>query len=309
VASGFGMGVIVPTVTVNTTFWLSHAGDFSGKISRSHADVYYEILENFQTPMTLSQYFALIDVQARMLLKSDSAKYSLGVLWWFLEPLMWVFVFYIVFNVILDSGQRSGDFIVFLACGKLVFIWFSKTVLQASGSILASQGLVGKIKVPKSLFPMSAIQESLYRQSSVYLLLFVILMVNGIMPGPTWLWLVPIAVVNYLMIVACGLIGSCLVCMVRDFQKFISLGMTFLMFTSGLFWDIRALGSPEKTELLLTINPLAFILDANRQALMYHSSPDLLHLVAIGLGSGILIVGTIWYMRNYSQYLALKVLT
>jgi lipopolysaccharide transport system permease protein len=309
VASGFGMGVIVPTVTVNTTFWLSHAGDFSGKISRSHADVYYEILENFQTPMTLSQYFALIDVQARMLLKADSSKYSLGVLWWFLEPLMWVFVFYIVFNVILDSGQRSGDFIVFLACGKLVFIWFSKTVLQASGSILASQGLVGKINVPKSLFPMSAIQESLYRQSSVYLLLFVILMVNGIMPGPTWLWLVPIAVVNYLMIVACGLIGSCLVCMVRDFQKFISLGMTFLMFTSGLFWDIRALGSPEKTELLLTINPLAFILDANRQALMYHSSPDLLHLVAIGLGSGILIVGTIWYMRNYSQYLALKVLT
>jgi lipopolysaccharide transport system permease protein len=303
------MEAIVPTVTVNTTFWLPHAGRFSGKIWRAETDIYYEKLDNVQTPMTLSQYFALIDVQARMLLKADATKYKLGFLWWFLEPLMWVFVFYVVFNVILDSGQRTGDFVIFLACGKFAFIWFSKTVVQASGSIVASQGLVGKIDVPKSLFPMSAIQESLYRQSSVYLLLLVILMVNGIMPGPTWLWLVPIALVNYLMIVACGLIGSCLVCMVRDFQKFIPLGMTFLMFTSGLFWDVRDLGSPEKTELLLTLNPLAFILDAHRQALMYHSSPDLLHLVAIGVGSGALIAGVIWYMRNYSQYLALKVLT
>jgi len=259
--------------------------------------------------MTLNQYFGLVDAQARMLLKADASKYTLGFLWWFLEPLMWVFVFYVVFNLILDSGRRSGDFIVFLACGKLAFIWFSKTVLQASGSIVASHGLVGKINVPKSLFPMSVMQESLYRQSSVYLLLFAILLINGVMPGLSWLWLLPIVLVNYLMIVACGLIGACLVCVVRDFHKFIAVGMTLLMFTSGLFWDVHDIGSPEKTEMLLAVNPLAFILDAHRQALMYHSSPDLLHLSAIGLGSGFLIAGTIWYMRNYSQYLALKVLT
>jgi lipopolysaccharide transport system permease protein len=259
--------------------------------------------------MTLRQYFSLIDVQARMLLKADSSKFRLGVLWWFLEPLMWVSVFYVVFNLILDSGRKSGDFILFLTCGKFAFIWFSKTVVQASGSIVASQGLVGKINMPKSLWPMSAIQESLYRQSTVYLLLFLILILFGYYPTASWLWVIPIALVMYLMIVACGLVGSCLVCVVRDFQKLIPLGMTFLLFTSGIFWDVRDLGDPGKTRLLLALNPLAFIIDAHRQALMNRSAPDLVHLAAIALGSAAIIAMASAYMRRYSHYLALKVLT
>ena len=259
--------------------------------------------------MTLSQYFGLVDVQARMLLKADASRYMLGFIWWFLEPLAWVLVFYIVFNWILDPGRRSGDFILFLACGKFAFIWFSKTVLQASGSIFASKGLVGKIDVPKSLFPMSAVQESLYRQSTVYVLLLLILMSRGIMPDLTWLWLIPICVVFYLMIVACSFIGACLVCLYRDFLKFIPLGMTFLLFTSGIFFDIRQVQDPEKVDLILALNPLAFIIDAHRQALMYHSTPDLAHLALIGLGSSLVIFVTVAYMRRNSQYLALKVLS
>ena len=81
--------------------------------------------------MTVSQYFRLINIHARMLLKVDANTFKLGFLWWFLEPLMWVGVFYVVFNLILDS-RKGGDFMVFLTCGKFAFIWFSKTVIQAS---------------------------------------------------------------------------------------------------------------------------------------------------------------------------------
>ncbi|MCX2975581.1 ABC transporter [Halieaceae bacterium IMCC8485] len=244
-----------------------------------------------------------------MLLKADNSKFKLGILWWFLEPLMWVGVFFVVFNLILDTERKSGDFILFLACGKFAFIWFSKTVLQASGSIVASQGLVSKIDMPKSLWPMSAIQESLYRQSTVYLLLFTILIFFGAYPGAVWLWMIPIALVMYLLIVACGLVGSCLVCILRDFQKLIPLGMTFLLFTSGIFWDVRELKSQEKAELLLTYNPLAFMIDAHRQVLMHKNPPDALHLLAIALVAAAVIFLTISFMRRNSQYLALKVLT
>ena len=78
--------------------------------------------------MDTSHYLRLMDVHARMLLKAESSKFKLGILWWFLEPLLWVGVFYIVFALILDNGRKSGDFILFLACGKFAFIWFSKTV-------------------------------------------------------------------------------------------------------------------------------------------------------------------------------------
>ena len=117
-----------------------------------------------------------------------------------LEPLLFVAVFYVVFNVILDS--RRADFLVFLMCGKLAFIWFSKSINQASNSIVAGMGLIARINVPKTLFPMAVIQEGLYKQAAVFALLIAVLIANGYMPSATWLYLLPIVIVNYLMIVA-----------------------------------------------------------------------------------------------------------
>ena len=70
--------------------------------------------------MTLRHYFTLVDTMARMSLKADAARFFFGYLWWILEPLLYVAVFYVVFEVIL--GSKRADFLVFLMCGKLTFI-------------------------------------------------------------------------------------------------------------------------------------------------------------------------------------------
>ena len=256
--------------------------------------------------MTLSQYFGLVDLQARMALKSDAAKYYLGYLWWILEPLLYVGVFYVVFNVILDS--RRDDFLVFLMCGKLPFVWFSKSVTLASNGIIANAGLIGRIDIPKTLFPMAIIQEGLYKQSMVFVLLFAVLLGYGYRPSVEWLYLLPIMIVNYLAIVACAFVGSVLVCFMRDFSMLIGLGMVFLMFTSGLFWDVRVL-EPAMTEAVLLYNPMAFILDAYRWVLMENSIPDLVHLSWLGLLFALVIVIMVSIMRSSSKTLALKALT
>jgi lipopolysaccharide transport system permease protein len=257
--------------------------------------------------MSLSQYFRLIDTMARMALRADASKYFLGYIWWVLEPLLFVAVFYVVFNVILDS--RRSDFLIFLMCGKLPFIWFSKSVNHASLSLVANAGLIGKINVAKTLFPLAVVQEGLYKQAAVFCLLFAVLLASGYEMTANWLYLLPVIVVNYLMIVACSYIGACLVCIVRDFSMVISLGMIFLMFTSGVFWDPRELGDPIKTEIVLNANPVAFMLDAYRQILMHNTAPEMMHLMAIGLGSTIILILAVLIMRRNSQYLALKAIT
>jgi lipopolysaccharide transport system permease protein len=83
----------------------------------------------------------------------------------------------------------------------------------------------------------------------------------------------------------------------------------FLMFTSGIFWDVRELSDPAKTDLILNVNPLAFILDAYRQIMMYSTPPDMAHLALIGLGTAAVIGAMALLMRNRSQYLALKAIT
>lgn len=257
--------------------------------------------------MTLSQYFRLVDVQARMALKADASKFFLGYIWWVLEPLLYVGVFYVVFNVILDSGR--ADFLVFLMCGKLPFVWFSKSVNQAANGIVLSTGLIGRLDVPKSLFPMAIIQQCTYKQTAVFALLIAVVLAHGYSPGPSWFSLLPVALVNYLMIVACALLGSVLVCYARDFSLVISLGMIFLLFTSGIFWDVRALPDPAMTDTVLSVNPLAFILDAYRQILMANSQPDWAQLAWIGVVFTALIAATLVYMQRASKRLALKALT
>ena len=123
--------------------------------------------------MSFPQYFRLMDMMARMALRADAARFFLGYIWWVLEPLLWVAVFYVVFVVIL--GTRQADFLPFLMVGKLAFVWFSKSVTQASNSIITGRGLVGKINVPKTLFPMAVVHEGLYRQAAVFLIMFLYL--------------------------------------------------------------------------------------------------------------------------------------
>ena len=256
--------------------------------------------------MPLSQYFRLIDIQARMALKADASKFFLGYIWWLLEPMLYVGVFYVVFEIILDSGR--SDFLPFLLCGKWPFVWFSKTVNQAANSIIAGSGLIGRIDVPKSIFPLAVVQESLYKQSTVFLLLFIALYFMGYTPDFGWLWIIPVILVQLVMIIACSLIGAVLVCFVLCFFMVISLSMIFLLFTSGIFWDARSL-DPEMGERVLTLNPLAFILDAYRQVLMYDTPPEMGHLLLIGVGFGALAVLVLAYMRSASRYLALRALT
>ena len=256
--------------------------------------------------MPILQYIRLIDIMARMGLRADASRFFLGYVWWILEPLLWVGVFYVVFVTIM--GTREPDFLIFLATGKLMFVWFSKSVVQASNSIVSGKGLVGKINVPKTLFPMAVVQEGVYRQAAVFAMLGIILLSNGYSMSATWWYLVPLMIVNYVVIVACAFLAACLVCLARDFAQLISLGMLFLLFTSGIFWDVRTL-DPEKMKMVLDANPMAFLLDAYRQIMMHNTPPDMFHLLTIGAGFGALLCMVVLFMRHRSQYLALRALT
>lgn len=256
--------------------------------------------------MTFSQYANLVNTLARMSLKADSAQYYLRYTWWVLEPLLFVAVFYFVFNFVL--GSNRADFLVFLMCGKLPFVWFSKSVSQASSSLATSAGLIGRINIPKTLFPISIIQEGLYKQSAVFALLIIVVLGFGYSPNIGWLYLLPIMLTQYLMILSCGIIGAVLVCYIRDIGMLISLFMTFLMFVSGIFWDVRLL-PPAKAELVLALNPMAFLLDAYRQIFMYQTVPDLGHLFLLMFVFGTMLALAVHVTNRLSKAIALKAIT
>ncbi len=228
----------------------------------------------------ITDLFALADIQARMSLKAEASKLLLSYLWWIIEPALFVAMFYFVFEVLMKTGR--ADFLPFLICGKIPYAWFSKTVTLASGSISQNEKLIAQIDIPKTLFPLASIQQSLYKEAVVGLVVIVALILLGHPPTLLWFWLVPLIFVQYVMTAVASFIGAICVARLQDFRIAINLLMLFLLFVSGIFWDVNSIASPPLREAVLGLNPLAFLIDCYRKIILHHQMFDLGHLAALG---------------------------
>lgn len=226
------------------------------------------------------QFMSLVHTKAQMALKAEASKLYLSYLWWVIEPILYVAAFYFVFDVLLGFGR--GDYLLFLFCGKVPFLWFSKSVNNGASSIVGSMGLINQANIPKHLFVYVAVQGVLYKQWLVFLVLFGAAAIYGYTPSLNWVWLIPLLVVQYMLILLCTMLAAFVVSYISDMRILISMGMMFLMFCSGIFWDLGRVSDPVKRELLLVFNPLAYLIDGYRKVLMYDDLYDIVHLMILG---------------------------
>lgn len=254
--------------------------------------------------MRILDYIILVDTKAKMSLKAEASKLYLSFLWWLLEPILFVLAFYFVFAVLLQTRQEN--FLLFLMCAKIPYMWFSKAVTTASGSIVGNRGIISQIDIPKTIFPYAAIQITLYKETPVFLLLFGMCIYYGYMPTLEWLWLIPLFLIMYLVIVAFGLLTAILVCYADDVRMLINMGMLFLMFTSGIFFDIATLNEPMQSY-LLTYNPLAFICDGFRKILMHKGLYSIEHMLVLFGVFSVAIIGLHFLYHKISRALAARV--
>ena len=255
--------------------------------------------------VTLNQSLTLVDTMARFHLKGEARQYFLGYLWWILEPLLYVAVFYVVFEKLLQN--RQADFLYFLIVGKLSFIWFSKSVNQASNSLVMNKGLIAQVYLRKELLPMAVIHQGFYRQVVIFAFLLILLPVGGYAPGSVWLWLIPIALIQALLVAGCGMLAALLVCLQRDFRFVVQMGTLFLLFMSGVFWDINAIADETARQWLLRLNPVAALIDAYRQVLMLGAQPNRSTLTW-ALFEAIVLMGlATWLYRRLQFWIARRV--
>ena len=65
-----------------------------------------------------------------------------------------------------------------------------------------NKGLIAQVYLRKELLPMAVIHQGFYRQVVIFAFLLILLLVGGYAPGSVWLWLVPIALIQALLVVA-----------------------------------------------------------------------------------------------------------
>jgi lipopolysaccharide transport system permease protein len=183
------------------------------------------------------------------------------------------------------------NFVVFLVCGKIPFLWFSKSVTNSSQSILANRGIINQTAINKAFFPLLVVFQDSVKQIFVFLFMFVFLGWSGFFPSIEWLGLIPIVATQLLLIIACALIAAAIVPFIPDFRYIIGTGMIMLMLGSGIFYSYDQVILPEHRAYFL-MNPLANLFKNYRQVLMHGEWPDWQALAVISL----LSAGVIYLM-------------
>ena len=239
-------------------------------------------------------------VKLKFNLKSEASKTYLGYVWWVLEPALYVGVLYLVFGTFRAKG--SSDFVIFLTCGQIPFLWFSKSVSNSTMSIMGGRGLINQVQISKAFFPMLMVAQDLIKQFFVFLLMVGVLFGYGLEFQLTWLYLPLIALAQFLLIIATALFVASITPFIPDFRYIVATGMILLMFMSGIFYDYRTVILPKHQALFLS-NPMASLLDSYRRVLMRGEPPDFWALLIIAITSlAVVWLMLIFYRRMDTAY-------
>lgn len=225
---------------------------------------------------TLSGLTELIWTKAIFNLRSETQRNYLSYLWWVLEPLLHMVVYFLVFGFLL---QRGGEgFTTFLLTGLIPWMWFSKAVSGSSNSIIAGQGLMLQVGIPSIVFPLVTLLQASLKQIPVFLVLFAFVWLQGHTPGLHWLALIPVILVQALLTIMFGSFLAAVIPFLRDLGQLVPTGITFLMFLSGVFYSYERI--PADWQHVFLMNPMAFLLKCYREVFIESSSPDFITLGA-----------------------------
>ncbi len=85
----------------------------------------------------------------------------LGIFWTFLQPLLTMIVLSFVFmNVFGRGNSKTGNYPVYLLCGRLLYQFYTTATKRAMTSIRRQASMIKKVYVPKYIYPLSAVLSS-----------------------------------------------------------------------------------------------------------------------------------------------------
>ena len=241
----------------------------------------------------------------KLLIKRDFVsryrKSVLGVLWSLLNPILMMLVMTLVFSMLFKF--EIENFPVYLLSGQVIWAFFSESTTLAMTSVIAGEGVIKKVYVPKYMFPLSRVISSLVQMAFSMVAFFIVVVITGA-PFYWTMLLIPIPVL-YIFVFSLGIamLISSLAVFFRDLTYLYGVGTTLLMYLSAIFWPVEILaGGP--LENLIGLNPLYQFIRYFRYIVYWGRVPDLwFNFVCIGFALAALCGGTYVFMRQQDKYI------
>lgn len=252
-----------------------------------------------QTLREFYEYRELLKTNVRKDIRGRYKGSILGMLWSFINPLLQVFVYYLVFPYLMRGSMEN--FLVFLITAFFPWNFFLASINGATGCIKANAGIIKKVYFPRKILILSQVISNLinFFFAVPIILIFVVIFKIPL----TWnlIFLPLIAVVEALLCYGCGLILSAVNVYVQDVENLVQFFLNLLFYGTPIIYSLDMFPSGSMLYFLVSHNPMTLLMNCYRNVMMYGTMPDWGALGILLVISAVLIMIGNWVFNKLQK--------
>ena len=227
--------------------------------------------------LNIKKYYKYAVYSAKAELKCEVANSYLNWVWWLLDPIAFMLIYTFIVEIVFKT--REPYFPVFVFIGLTTWTFFKQMLSGSVKLVSSNRAIVTKVYIPKYILLLSKSFKYLFKMLISFSLVFVLMILFKVPFSFQILWFIPILTVLY--VVSFG-IGSILIhfgIYVEDLFNVVNIVLKLMFYLSGIFYNIRTRVPAPYNDILLRLNPAAFIMDEFREILIEGRMPSLVGLL------------------------------
>lgn len=215
-------------------------------------------------PAEIWQNRRLILKLAKNDIKTRFAGSYLGIIWAFIQPVVTVLIYWLVFGHGLKSGQALGvPFLVYLVAGIVPWFYCQEVMSAGTATLLEYSYLVKKVVFNIRVLPVVKALSALFVHLFFVLVALVIAGIYGYRPT-VYLLQLPYYYFSMLVLILGLVYATCsVVIFFRDMSQIVNIGLQFGIWSVPIMFDVRSF---EHIAWLFKINPMYYIVTGYRDA-------------------------------------------
>ena len=234
--------------------------------------------------------------------KDIGGKYKnsfLGVLWSFVNPLLQIIVYAIIFPLIMKND--IPNYVVFMVCGLIPWNYFSTVINRSSFTMIENGNIIKKVYFPREILPVSVVTSETvtFLISSILILLFTF--GYGLEITINIIFYPLVLLVQYIMLLGISLIVSSVTVYFRDLQHFIGVLLQLFFYATPIVYAVDVI--PVNFQWILKFNPMTYIIEGYRDIFWGQTSPDISTLlIVLAIGVVLCIVGYLIFNKLQKRF-------
>lgn len=219
----------------------------------------------------------------------------LGFVWVMLNPLLMMFILYVVFSELFKVSTKN--FTIYLLSGITLWNFFSQSTMATVGSFLGNSNLIKKIYLPKAILPLSVNLSALINFVFSIFPLTAALILSSAPVSPNFYLIPVVLILLFIFSFGISLLLSTLTVFFHDTVHIYEVVLLGWMYATPVFYPETII--PQKFSIVLKLNPLYYYMRLFRSSLYMETSSltsDLLYGTVFSALS--LLLGAMFYMNN-----------